>query len=223
MLQLLDVRKSYQSGRVTVPVLRGISLCVNDAEVCAITGTSGSGKSTLLNLIGLLDQPDSGSLMIDGQVMRGASPDALARLRNSRIGFVFQAFHLLPRLTAIENVALPLLYRGVPRRARYAMAVAMLDRVGLADRGSHRPDALSGGQRQRVAIARALVGEPSLILADEPTGSLDSSAAGEIMALLLDLNREARITLIIVTHDSATAARCARQIVLRDGLLCDER
>lgn len=217
MILLRDVHKHYGDGQSRVDVLHGVSLEVAQGEMCAVIGASGSGKSTLLNILGLLDRPSSGEYLLDGADVARASPDALADTRNRRIGFVFQAFHLLPRLSAQDNVAHPLLYRGVPRAERRRLAQEQLARVGLADRLDHRPDQLSGGQRQRVAIARALVGTPSLILADEPTGNLDSSSAGDILALIERLNRDLGVTVIVVTHDAAIAARCGRQIVVRDG------
>ncbi|MCJ2126314.1 ABC transporter ATP-binding protein [Methylobacterium sp. J-077] len=185
-------------------------------------GASGSGKTTLMNLIGLLDRPSHGEIHLDGVPTAYLRDDDLAVLRNRRIGFVFQAFHLLPRLPALDNVALPLLYRGLGKRLRRARAAEALHKVGLADRASHRPDELSGGQRQRVAIARALVGGPTLLLADEPTGNLDSRAADDIMALFLALNRDLGVTILIVTHDPAVAARCPRRIVMRDGRVLDD-
>lgn len=182
-----------------------------------IVGTSGSGKSTLLNLIGLMDRPDSGDVVIDGRLVSALSATKAARLRNELIGFVFQSFHLISRLTAWENVALPLLYRGVGQRERKVAALAMLDRVGLSDRVHHRPEQLSGGQRQRVAIARALVTEPRLILADEPTGNLDSATGLQVMDLLRQLNRDLGVTILMVTHDRDMARLCDRVIEIRDG------
>jgi putative ABC transport system ATP-binding protein len=217
MLQLFDIAKTYGPPERPTPVLRGVSFAVPAGAFCAILGPSGSGKSTLMNIMGLLDQPSSGRVTLDGIDVGDVTPEAAARLRNQMLGFVFQAFHLLPRLNAWQNVALPLLYRGAPREARRSQALAMLDQVGLADRAEHRPDALSGGQRQRVALARALVGGPKLVLADEPTGSLDSVTAGEVIGLLRDLNRRLGVTVIMVTHDRALAERCERRIEVLDG------
>lgn len=202
-------------GRLTL--LDSINLAIHPGEVCAMTGASGSGKTTLLSLMGLLDQPVTGQYWLDGQATGRLGPDQAAAIRNRLIGFVFQAFHLLPRLSALDNVALPLLYRGLPRARRLDQACAALELVGLAGRATDRPAELSGGQCQRVAIARALVGQPRLLLADEPTGNLDSITAHEIMDLLLSLNARLGLTLVIVTHDPALAARCCRQITLQDG------
>ena len=217
MLQLIDIAKSYGTPAAPVAVLHGISFAVARGEFCALLGPSGSGKSSLLNIIGLLDRPDRGSMMLDGAAIVFGSPVEAARLRNRRIGFVFQSFQLLPRLPAWENVALPLMYRGIARGERRARAIALLERVGLTDRADHLPSQLSGGQSQRVALARALIGAPGLILADEPTGSLDSATAAEMIALLQDLNRREGVTILMVTHDRDLAARCGRRIEIRDG------
>lgn len=217
MIILDSLHKEYGQGATRVEVLSGVSLAVRQGEMCAVMGASGSGKSTLLNILGLLDRPTSGRYLLDGTDVAEAGADTLADLRNRCIGFVFQAFHLLPRLSALDNVGHPLLYRGMPRTERRRLAEVELARVGLSDRQAHRPEELSGGQRQRVAIARALVGNPVLILADEPTGNLDSASAAEIMDLLEQLNRSLNVTVIVVTHDPAIAARCSRQIVVRDG------
>ncbi len=198
-------------------VLRGANIHVPQGEFAALVGPSGSGKSTLLNIIGLLDAPDSGRLRIDGHSIENLDPAEAARLRNRLIGFVFQSFHLLARLTAWENAALPLLYRGAGRAERREKALAMLDRVGLSHRAGHRPDQMSGGQKQRVALARALIGEPKLILADEPTGNLDSETGAEVMTLLRTLNRDLGVTILMVTHDHEKAALCDRTIEIRDG------
>jgi putative ABC transport system ATP-binding protein len=207
ILKISDLSKSYAGISGIVPVLRNVSLRIERGELCAITGTSGSGKTTLMNLIGLLDQADSGSIMIDDRAVGGMDDCQTAELRNTLIGFVFQSFHLLPRLHAIDNVALPLLYRGIRRRERQQAAADALTLVGLADRLTHLPENLSGGQRQRVAIARALVGKPALVLADEPTGNLDMNTSDEIMTLFLDINRMHETTVLIVTHDPTIAAR----------------
>ena len=217
MLHLSSIDKTYVSVAKPVPALSGVSLSLAQGEFSAILGPSGSGKSTLLNIIGLLERPDRGQLQFEGVDVASASREERARLRNRLVGFVFQSFQLLPRLTAWQNVALPLLYRGTPRRERRAPAMAMLESVGLADRAEHRPSELSGGQRQRVALARALIGAPRLVLADEPTGSLDSRAAREAMDLLRALNRRLGVTMLIVTHDRALAERCDRRIEILDG------
>ncbi len=217
MLKLFNIDKRYGPPERPIPVLRDVTLSVASGDFCAILGPSGSGKSTLMNIIGLLDRPSAGQVILDGAAVDFTSPEGTARLRNLTVGFVFQAFHLMPRLTAWENVALPLLYRREDRARRRERALAMLDQVGLADRASHRPSELSGGQKQRVALARALVGHPKLILADEPTGSLDSVTAGEVMALLRDLNRRLGVTIVMVTHDRDLAGRCDRRIEVLDG------
>jgi len=217
MLDLTGVHKTYGTGAARVPVLRDVSLAIRAGEVCAITGASGSGKSTLLNLLGLLDRPDAGRVLFDGEDLGDTSVDRRARLRNRCIGFVFQSFHLLPRLSALDNVALPFLYRGLSPRSCRDRAMAALERVGLADRAHHRPDAMSGGQRQRVAVARAIVGKPQLLLADEPTGNLDSESARRIIDLFAALNADTGVTIVLVTHDPAIAARCPRRILMRDG------
>ncbi|AQT09826.1 MULTISPECIES: ABC transporter ATP-binding protein [Pseudomonas] len=218
-ISLQGIGKSYRLAEQPLHILKNVSLCIEAGESCAILGASGSGKSTLLNILGLLDLPDSGDYHFAGHDIFRASPDQLAAIRNQQIGFVFQSFNLLPRLSALDNVALPLSYRGVARRDSLERAMHMLDQVGLGQRADHRPADLSGGQRQRVAIARALVGEPSVILADEPTGNLDSHTAQDIMDLLLALNRERRVTLIIVTHDPNIAQRLERQIRVTNGVV----
>jgi putative ABC transport system ATP-binding protein len=196
-----------------------VCLSIASGDSCGILGASGSGKSTLLNILGLLDLPNCGRYHFAGHDIFSATPDELAAIRNQQIGFVFQSFNLLPRLSALDNVALPLSYRGVSRHESVEQALRMLAQVGLAERAHHRPADLSGGQRQRVAIARALVGKPSVILADEPTGNLDSTTAQEIMDLLLALNREQQVTLIIVTHDAHIAERLERKILVRNGVV----
>ncbi len=215
MIELLNVCKSFGQ----VDVLRGVSLLVKPGEFCSIQGPSGSGKSTLMSIIGFLDRPKIGSVVVGGQDLAACSSAEAARIRNRLHGFVFQNFQLLPRLNAWQNVALPLLYRGVPSVRRRISALEALERVGLSDRINHRPAQLSGGQSQRVAIARALVGGPSLILADEPTGSLDSETAVEIMRLFKELNASSTVTIIIVTHDNNVAKFCDRHIRVRDGLI----
>ncbi|MGR4041755.1 ABC transporter ATP-binding protein [Pseudomonas sp. 910_21] len=218
-ISLQGIGKSYRLAEQPLHILKNVSLSIEVGESCAILGASGSGKSTLLNILGLLDLPDNGDYRFAGHDIFRASPDQLAAIRNQQIGFVFQSFNLLPRLSALDNVALPLSYRGVARRESLERALHMLDQVGLGQRAHHRPADLSGGQRQRVAIARALVGEPSVILADEPTGNLDSHTAQEIMDLLLSLNRERQVTLIIVTHDPGIAQRLERQIRVTNGVV----
>jgi putative ABC transport system ATP-binding protein len=215
--------KDYRLGAETVHALRGIDLLVARNEYIAIMGPSGSGKSTLMNLIGCLDTPSRGEYWLNGQPVSGLGDDALARIRNREIGFVFQTFNLLPRASALHNVELPLVYAGVPRGERRERAAAMLDRVGLDDRMAHKPSELSGGQRQRVAIARALINEPAILLADEPTGNLDSRTGEDIMALFDELH-DAGQTIVLVTHEHDIANHAHRSVVLRDGLIeSDER
>ena len=221
MLRLVDIRRSFRLGPVTTEVLCGVDLEVGTGDLMSIMGPSGSGKTTLMNILGLLDRPTSGTCTLDGHDVSGLGDDALSALRNRHIGFVFQSFHLLPRLTALENVCLPLVYRGGRRTETARRALAMLERVGMSDRTHHRPDQLSGGQKQRVAIARALVGEPALLLADEPTGALDADTARDIMALLLELNTWQGVTILIITHDPLIARQCQRQVRIRDGKLLE--
>jgi putative ABC transport system ATP-binding protein len=215
-----DVRRTYELDGVSVPALRGVSLTVAAGDYLAVVGTSGSGKSTLMHLLGGLDRPTGGTLVIGGRDVATLSPPEMARLRNETIGFVFQSFHLLARTTALDNVALPLVYRGAGRKERRARAAAMLERVGLAHRLGHRPNQLSGGEQQRVAIARALVTGPSVLLADEPTGNLDSTTGQSVLALLESLNADG-VAVVVVTHDRDVAARARRQIVMRDGLIME--
>ena len=214
----IDVSRTYDLDGVSVPALRGVSLTVDAADYVAIVGASGSGKSTLMHLLGGLDRPTGGTLLIGGRDVSGLTPGEMARLRNETIGFVFQSFHLLARTTAQDNVALPLVYRGVGRRERRARAAAMLEPVGLAHRIGHRPNQMSGGEQQRVAIARALVTGPSVLLADEPTGNLDSATGQSVLALLESLNADG-VAVVLVTHDREVAARARRQVVMRDGLI----
>lgn len=222
LFHLDAVTKSFRDGPHHHIALKAVSLTLQSGELCAIVGASGSGKSTLLTLLGFLDPPTTGCLSFRGTPVAAPSADTLATLRNREIGFVFQSFHLLPRLTARDNVALPLLYRAMPRDDARARAEACLQRVGLGHRLDHRPSQMSGGQRQRVAIARALVGHPSILLADEPTGNLDSHAAAEIMDMLVRLNEDDGLTVVIVTHDLTLAARCKRQITIADGQITDD-
>jgi putative ABC transport system ATP-binding protein len=215
-----DVTRTYELDGVSVAALRGVSLTVDPTDYVAIVGTSGSGKSTLMHLLGGLDRPTSGTLLIGGRDVSTLGPAEMARLRNETIGFVFQSFHLLARTTARDNVALPLVYRGVGRRERRARAAEMLERVGLAHRLDHRPNQMSGGEQQRVAIARALVTDPSVLLADEPTGNLDSTTGQSVLGLLESLNADG-VAVVLVTHDRDVAARAQRQIVMRDGVIVD--
>jgi putative ABC transport system ATP-binding protein len=216
-IQVLNVEKTYRIGQFEVHALRGVSLDIADGELVAIMGPSGSGKSTLMNILGCLDVPTRGSYRLDGQEVARLKDDQLAQVRSRKIGFVFQQFNLLARTPALEQVELPMMYAGV--RDRRARAMAALEAVGLADRAHHKPTELSGGQQQRVAIARALVNEPSIILADEPTGALDTTTSAEIMAIFQRLNRERGLTVIFVTHEPEIAYHTRRIISLRDGVI----
>ncbi len=220
VIETKDLKKIYQMGDMEVHALRGVSFQIAQGEVIAIMGPSGSGKSTLMNMIGCLDRPSEGEYFLDGERVSELKDDELANVRNRKIGFVFQSFNLLSRTTALANVELPMRYSGV-NRGRKARAKAALESVGLGDRIYHRPNELSGGQQQRVAIARALVNEPAILLADEPTGNLDSKSGDEIMELLLNLNRDRGTTLIIVTHDPEVGDQTQRTIRLRDGLIVE--
>ncbi len=217
LIRLTDVTRSYVMGGVTNTVLSGVTLDVAAGEFAAIMGPSGSGKSTLLHILGLLDRPSSGSYRLRGRETGELSDDALSHLRNQAIGFVFQSFYLIPYATALDNVLLPGLYSDVPRAALVRRAGELLDKVGLTAQARHKPSQLSGGQQQRVALARSLINDPDLILADEPTGQLDSTTSREIMELLAAINRDAGKTVIVVTHDPDTAAYARRQILVTDG------
>jgi putative ABC transport system ATP-binding protein len=217
--EAVDVRRSYQLDGVSVEALRGVSLRIDEGEYVAIVGPSGSGKSTLMHLLGCLDRPTSGTLQVGGRDVSAMSDGELATLRNRTIGFVFQSFQLLARTSALDNVSLPLVYRGVRGAARRDRAAAALESVGLGHRLRHRPGQLSGGEQQRVAIARALVGEPSLLLADEPTGNLDTRSGAEVMAALERLNAERGVAVVVVTHDREVAAMARRRVSVRDGLV----
>jgi putative ABC transport system ATP-binding protein len=213
-----DIRKVYDTGKVKVEALRGIGLAIGGGEFVAIVGPSGSGKSTLMNLVGCLDTPSSGTYKLRGQEVAGMDRADLAAIRNRRVGFVFQNFNLLPQITAYENVEMPMLFGGVPRKERKERVHGLLERVGLGDRMEHKPTELSGGQMQRVAIARALAMEPDIVLADEPTGNLDSTSGGDIMSLFDDLWKQGR-TVIVITHDPALARRASRVVEIHDGLI----
>ena len=221
VISFRNVKRYYIVGENIIKALDGISLDIPRGSFLAIMGPSGSGKSTLMNLIGCLDTPTSGTIAIDGEELGEMDEDALALIRNRKIGFVFQNFNLLPRLSALDNVMLTLLYRGLGHKERKERAEALLEKVGLRDRMRHRPTELSGGQKQRVAIARALANDPSIILADEPTGALDSKTGGQIMDLFESLNGEGR-TIVFVTHDRALGKRCAQSVSIRDGRLSDD-
>ncbi|MCY3802990.1 MAG: ABC transporter ATP-binding protein [Gammaproteobacteria bacterium] len=222
MLYLTDIHKTYVVGPAPVQILCGIDLKVNPGDLVSIMGSSGSGKSTLMNIIGLLDSPSSGSYMLDGREVLAMSDDQRSAIRNASIGFVFQSFYLLPRLTALENVGIPLVYRGMKNTEIRLRAAEALDRVGMGDCIEHRPNQLSGGQQQRVAIARALAGKPAIVLADEPTGALDQSTGNDIMDLFVRLNREEGTTIIVITHDAEIARRCVRRTRIEEGLLHEE-
>jgi putative ABC transport system ATP-binding protein len=217
LIEARQLAKTYRLGQVDVAALRGVDVDVGAGEFIAITGPSGSGKSTLMHILGCLDTPSAGTYRLDGEDVGGLSGKRLAQVRNRKVGFVFQTFNLMPRLTVEENVALPLKYRGgVPRAERRTRALRLLERLGLAERIGHRPDELSGGERQRVAIARALVGEPAILMADEPTGNLDSASGAEVMRTFAELHGMGH-TIVLVTHDPNVAARAERVIQMSDG------
>ncbi len=221
LIRARDITKTYVMGEQTVHALRGVSLEIQEGDFVAIMGASGSGKSTLMNILGCLDLPTAGQYELAGEAVQAMQPDQLASIRNRRIGFVFQQFNLLPRTSALENVELPMVYAGVNAATRHQRAMAALRQVGLGERFAHTPSELSGGQQQRVAIARALVNQPQLILADEPTGALDSQTSEDIMRLLSDLNHKG-LTVVLVTHESDIAAWARRKIVFRDGLMVQD-
>jgi putative ABC transport system ATP-binding protein len=222
LIEMKGITKVYRMGEEDVQALRGVALTIEKGEYVAIMGPSGSGKSTLMNLIGCLDTPTAGSYLLNGSEVARMTDDDLAAIRNREIGFVFQTFNLLPRTTAIAQVELPLVYSGVPKRERHRRAIAALEAVGLSDRMTHQPSELSGGQRQRVAVARALINRPSLILADEPTGNLDSKTGADIMALFDTLNRRGN-TIVLVTHEEDVAEHARRIVRILDGRVVDDR
>ena len=223
LISCADLWKIYRFGEVEVQALRGVNLEINRGDYVAIMGASGSGKSTLMNILGCLDTPTRGSYHLDGEDIGRKTSDALAEIRNQKIGFVFQSFNLIPRTSALENVQLPLFYRGLPMRQQRARAAEALSRVGLGNRLSHYPSQLSGGQQQRVAIGRALVSSPAILLADEPTGNLDTESSREIMQVLDGLNRNDGITIILVTHEHDIAAYAAREVDVKDGQIVADR
>jgi putative ABC transport system ATP-binding protein len=219
VIRVEDLHKIYRMGDVEVPALRGVSLMIDRGEFVAVMGSSGSGKSTFMNIVGCLDRPTEGRYFLEGEEVGFLSRDEWAHIRNQRIGFVFQGFNLLSRTSALENVELPMMYNGFASKQRHDRAIEVLALVGLEKRLDHRPNQLSGGQQQRVAIARALVNQPSLILADEPTGNLDTATSAEIMTLFQKLNAERRITIILVTHEADIANYAARHVLFRDGMI----
>ncbi len=222
MIELSDISKTYHMVSGDINVLRSISLSIKQKEFIAIMGPSGSGKSTIMNIIGCLDRPSGGRYLFENREISSLTDDELAAVRNKKIGFVFQTFNLLPRFSALKNVEIPLIYSGVPSRLHKEYALPLLEKVGLADRIQHKPSELSGGQQQRVAIARALVNNPPLLLADEPTGNLDSHSGEEILKILTELNQQG-VTIIIVTHDKDVAVRCKRIITLKDGQITGDQ
>lgn len=222
VISIKGVTKTYINGKLKVPVLHGIDLSIKEGEFTSIMGPSGSGKSTFMNILGALDRPTSGSYLLDGKEVANLSDDELAYVRNKKIGFVFQSFNLLTKLTAKENVALPMVYAGVDKATRNARAEELLKAVGLGERMDHLPSEMSGGQRQRVAIARALANDPAIIMADEPTGNLDSKSTVEVMDIFMNLYKQGR-TIILVTHEPEIATYASRNVVLRDGLIVEDK
>ena len=219
LIRMQQISKSYQMGPVSVKVLKGVDLTIDSRDLLAIVGTSGCGKSTLMNILGCLDTPDTGDYFFDGQETSTLSDNELSAIRSTKIGFVFQQFNLLAKLSALENVCLPLVYQGLREKERIERAREMLALVAMDDREHHRPSELSGGQQQRVAIARALSGNPVMILADEPTGALDTKVGQDIMDLFLQLNDAHHTTMVIITHDPGIAAQCQRRVSMRDGMI----
>ncbi len=222
LIRLRGINKSFQIGDQVQHVLRDLDLDVEKGELVSIMGQSGSGKSTLMNLIGMLDTPDAGQYFFAGEEVENLPPNQLAHIRNQQVGFVFQSFFLLPKMTALQNVGLPLMYRGMPEADIKVASLAMLEKVGMRQWAHHKPTELSGGQQQRVAIARALVGKPSLVLADEPTGALDPNIGREVLDLFIDLNESEHTTLVIITHDPNVAAHCKRQLHMEMGKITEE-
>jgi putative ABC transport system ATP-binding protein len=223
LIEVRGIHKDYVTGAGVFPALRGVDLSIGHGEFAAIMGASGSGKSTFMNLLGCLDRPTDGDYQLEGRPVSRMDADDLAAVRNQLIGFVFQGFNLLPKLNALDNVALPMVYGGVGSVERRRRAQSLLEKVGLGDKWHHKPNQLSGGQQQRVAIARALVNNPRLILADEPTGNLDTQTSAEVMNLFTELNREAGITIVLVTHETDIAAYARRRITFRDGLVIEDK
>ena len=221
MIKVSGIKKSYPLGPVEIEVLKGVDLEIRNGELISIMGQSGCGKSTLMNILGLLDKPSYGDLFINEEKITYQNDNFLSDLRNRSIGFVFQQYHLLTKLTALENVGVPLLYRGEKESTIREKSIAILEKMGMGDRAGHRPNELSGGQQQRVAIARAMVGEPTFILADEPTGALDTRVGKEILELFKEVNEEEGITIVIITHDPNLAKQCERYVYMRDGLIVD--
>ena len=222
MIELRQIRKSYVTKYETLSVLKGIDLCIEQGEMVSIMGASGSGKSTLLNILGLLDRFDEGEYLVDGQSVKGLNDDELAYLRNRKFGFVFQSANLIPQMDLLDNVILPLTYRNMPEKEMRERGMVLLERFSLADWRRHYPNELSGGQKQRVAIARAIITDPEIILADEPTGQLDSVSTAVVMDILTGINRETGATLILVTHEQGVAERAHRIVYIKDGEICAE-
>ena len=222
MIEIKDLHKSYQTGSSSLHVLKGINFSVGEGELVAIMGSSGSGKSTLLNILGILDEADSGSYVLDGVPIKNLNETIASKYRNKFLGFVFQSFNLINYKTALDNVALPLYYQGIPAKERAATAMSYLEKVGLASHSHHLPNELSGGQKQRVAIARALASHPKVLLADEPTGALDTKTSYEVMELIQGINDEGK-TILIVTHEPDIAAMCKRNVILKDGIIIEDK